>query len=69
MTEISETFLTDQLFYIIKNSPELNSPIDWQKFISFISILIKGTREEKLKLFFLFFDRNHSLFDMFVDKI
>ena len=60
ITEISETFLTDQLFYIIKNSPELNSPIDWQKFISFLSIFLKGTQEEKLRLLFLFFDRNRK---------
>ena len=57
ITEISETFLTDQLFYIMKNSPVLNSPIDWQKFISFLSIFLKGSEEEKLKLIFMFFDR------------
>ncbi|CAI2379664.1 unnamed protein product [Moneuplotes crassus] len=60
ITDISETFLTDQLFYVMKNSPELNSPIDWQKFISFLSIFLKGSEEEKLKLIFLFFDRSRK---------
>mmetsp|Transcript_17061 Transcript_17061/g.15009 ORF Transcript_17061/g.15009 Transcript_17061/m.15009 type:complete len:146 (+) Transcript_17061:293-730(+) len=44
----------------MKNSPELNSPIDWQKFISFLSIFLKGSEEEKLKLIFLFFDRGRK---------
>ena len=39
----------------------MDSPIDWTKFISFISILVKGTREEKLKLFYLLFEKNTSL--------
>ena len=61
ITEISKTFLSDQLIKIIRNSPELDSPIDWTKFISFISLLVKGTREEKLKLFYLLFEKNTNL--------
>ena len=42
--EISDTYLTNQLFTVIKNSSRLNNPIDYQKFISFIAIISKGTK-------------------------
>ena len=50
--EVSDTYLTNELFNVIKNSQRLNSPIDYQKFISFIAILTKGSRKEKLMLIF-----------------
>lgn len=43
---------------MIKNSSLLNSPIDYSKFINFVSIVAKGTREEKLQLLYTFFDKS-----------
>ena len=57
LSELKETYLTDELFMLIKNSPNLNSPIDWSKFIAFLAIMIKGTRDEKLQLFFSLFNK------------
>ena len=48
MVEIQETYLANEVFFMIKNSSQLNSPIDYSKFINFVSIVSKGTREEKL---------------------
>ena len=36
----------------------MNSPIDYSKFINFVSIVAKGTEEEKLTLLYSFFDRS-----------
>lgn len=48
MVEIQDTYLANEVFFMIKNSSQLNSPIDYSKFINFVSIISKGTREEKL---------------------
>ena len=63
ITEISDTYLSNELFNIIKNSNRLNLPIDYQKFISFIAILVKGSRFEKLLLFFAIFGKGIPLGD------
>lgn len=55
--EISDTYLTNELFFMIKNSSSLNSPVDYNKFINFVSIIAKGSRQEKLQLLFSFFDK------------
>ena len=57
LLEINDTYLTNELFFMIKNSSQLNSPIDWQKFINFVGILSKGSPQEKLELLFCFFDK------------
>ena len=46
--EIQDTYLSDEVFFMIKNSHQANSPIDYVKFIHFVSIVAKGDREEKL---------------------
>ena len=56
--EISETYLSNEVFFMIKNSSLLNSPIDYSKFINFVSIVAKGSREEKLQLLYTFFDKS-----------
>ena len=43
---------------MIKNSSQLNSPIDWTKFINFVYIVAKGTEEDKLQMLYSFFDRS-----------
>ena len=58
MVEIQDTYLANEVFFMIKNSSQLNSPIDYSKFINFVSIISKGTREEKLQLFYAFFDKS-----------
>ena len=58
MLEIQDTYLSDELFFLIKNSQHANSPIDYGKFINFVSIVAKGSREEKLLMFFGFFDKS-----------
>ena len=55
--EIQETYLANEMFFMIKNSSKLNSPIDYCKFINFVSIVSKGSEEEKLQLLYAFFDR------------
>ena len=55
--EISDTYLTNELFFMIKNSSSLNSPVDYNKFINFVSIIAKGSKQEKLHLLFSFFDK------------
>lgn len=55
--EINDTYLTNELFFMIKNSSTLNSPVDYKKFINFVSIIAKGSRQEKLQLLFFFFDK------------
>ena len=49
---------------MIRNSQRLNYPIDYQKFISFIAILVKGTSNEKLALIFSIFGKGISEEDM-----
>ena len=46
--EIQDTYLSDEVFFMIKNSHQANSPIDYVKFIHFVSIVAKGDRDEKL---------------------
>lgn len=46
--EIGDTYLTNELFYMIKNSSSLNSPVDYNKFINFVSVIAKGSRQEKM---------------------
>ena len=58
MVDIQDTYLANEVFFMIKNSSQLNSPIDYSKFINFVSIVSKGTREEKLQLFYAFFDKS-----------
>jgi len=57
LLEINDTYLTTELFFMIKNSSQLNSPIDWAKFINFVSILSRGSPQERLELLFCFFDK------------
>jgi Ca2+-binding EF-hand superfamily protein len=57
LMEINDTYLTNELFFMIKNSSTLNSPVDYKKFINFVSIIAKGSRQEKLQLLFFFFDK------------
>lgn len=57
LNDVSDTYLANELFNIIKNSSKLNSPIDYQRFISFIAILVKGSRYEKLLLIFSIFGK------------
>ena len=42
---------------MIKNSSLANSPIDFDKFLNFVSIVSKGTKDEKLQLLYTFFDK------------
>lgn len=42
---------------MIKNSSSLNSPVDYNKFINFVSLIAKGNKQEKLQLLFSFFDK------------
>ncbi len=58
LNEIQDTYLSSEVFFTIKNSSLLNSPIDYSKFINFVSIVAKGTREEKLQLLYTFFDKS-----------
>ena len=46
--EIQDTYLSNEIFFMIKNSSKLNSPVDYPKFINFVSIVAKGSSEEKL---------------------
>jgi len=57
LMEINDTYLTNELFFMIKNSSSFNSPVDYNKFINFVSIIAKGTKQEKLQLLFSFFDK------------
>lgn len=57
LMEISDTYLSNELFFMIKNSSALNSPVDYKKFINFVSVIAKGSRQEKLQLLFFFFDK------------
>ena len=50
--------MANEVFFMIKNSSQLNSPIDYSKFINFVSIVSKGNEEEKLQLLYTFFDRS-----------
>lgn len=56
--EIQDTYLSDEVFFMIKNSSILNSPIDYSKFINFVSIVAKGSREDKMQLLYTFFDKS-----------
>ena len=58
LLEIQDTYLASEVFFMIKNSSQLNSPIDYSKFINFVSIVAKGSEEEKLQLLYTFFDRS-----------
>ena len=58
LMEIQDTYLSNEIFFMIKNSSKLNSPIDYTKFINFISIVNRGSQEEKLQLLFTFFDKS-----------
>jgi Ca2+-binding EF-hand superfamily protein len=44
LMEINDTYLTNELFFMIKNSSTLNSPVDYKKFINFVSVIAKGSR-------------------------
>jgi Ca2+-binding EF-hand superfamily protein len=58
LNEIQDTYLSSEVFFTIKNSSLLNSSIDYSKFINFVSIVVKGTWEEKLQLLYTFFDKS-----------
>ena len=36
LLEIQDTYLANEVFFMIKNSSQLNSPIDYSKFINFV---------------------------------
>ncbi|CDW73401.1 UNKNOWN [Stylonychia lemnae] len=57
LMEINDTYLTNELFFMIKNSSQINSPVDYNKFINFVSLIAKGSKSEKLQLLFSFFDK------------
>uniref|UniRef100_A0A7S3CL33 Uncharacterized protein n=1 Tax=Strombidium rassoulzadegani TaxID=1082188 RepID=A0A7S3CL33_9SPIT len=57
LTEVQDSYLSNELFNVIKNSQRLNHPIDYQKFISFIAVLVKGSQREKLLLIFSIFGK------------
>lgn len=42
--EVSDSYLTNQLYAVIKNSQRMNQPIDYRKFICFIAVISKGSR-------------------------
>lgn len=58
LVEINETYMANEVFFTIKNSTVINTPIDYSKFILFVAIISKGSREEKLQLLFTFFDKS-----------
>ena len=49
--------MANEIFTIIKNSSKLNSPIDYQKFLGFIAVLVKGSKLEKMILIFSIFGK------------
>lgn len=55
--DISDSYLTSQLFAVIKNSQRMNQPIDYRKFICFIAVISKGSRIQKLLLIFSIFGK------------
>ena len=61
LIEIQDTYLANEIFFMIKNSSKLNSPIDYTKFINFVSIVAKGSSEEKLQLLYTFFDKSPDM--------
>ena len=60
LSEIQDTYLSNEVFFMIKNSSKLNSPIDYSKFINFVSVVAKGSRDEKLQLLYTFFDKQQD---------
>ena len=50
MMELQDTYIANEVFLMIKNSSLANSPIDFDKFLNFVSIVSKGTKDEKLQL-------------------
>lgn len=52
ITEIKDSYLANTIYNIIVN---LGKAIDWERFIAFISIICKGHKDEKLRLFYLLF--------------
>jgi len=57
MMELQDTYIANEVFLMIKNSSLANSPIDFDKFLNFVSIVSKGTKDEKLQLLYTFFDK------------
>ena len=55
--EVSDSYLTNQLYAVIKNSQRMNQPIDYRKFICFIAVISKGSRIQKLLLLFSIFGK------------
>ena len=49
--------MANEIFTIIKNTSKLNSPIDYQKFLGFIAVLVKGSKLEKMILIFSIFGK------------
>lgn len=62
LSEVQDTYLSSELFNIIRNSQRLNQPIDYQKFISFVAVLTKGSQREKLLLIFSVFGKGVNRF-------
>ncbi len=58
--EINDSYLTNEVFYCIKNSTSLNSPIDYNKFINFVSIMSKGSKHDKMQLIFFLFNKGND---------
>jgi Ca2+-binding EF-hand superfamily protein len=58
MVEIQDTYLSDEVFFMIKNSSQANTPVTYSKFINFVSVVARGTPEEKLQLLYTFFDKS-----------
>ena len=68
IAEISETYLSNEIFTIIKNSSKLNLPIDYQKFLGFIAVLVKGSKIEKMILIFSIFGKGIPSLDECMNK-
>jgi Ca2+-binding EF-hand superfamily protein len=56
MMELQDTYLANEIFEMIKIGGT-HSPINFEKFLNFVSIISKGSREEKLHLLYMFFDK------------
>ena len=48
MSEMQGTQIANELFQMIKNSSLITRPINFEMFLNFISIVNKGTKDEKL---------------------
>jgi Ca2+-binding EF-hand superfamily protein len=57
LLDFKDTPLASGMLYLLKNTNDSqNGLVTWDKFISFVTILSKGTKEERLQLIFKLFD-------------